>query len=83
MERPLVLDIIETPAVSVTVAVCISSWLYILNNKLSYEDIGVSYKSTFSFNVIREGIVEDKQIWRFVTASFAHVSPIHLFFNMV
>ena len=71
MGRPLLLDAWERPVTSVIIATCAWVWYYLNRRGLGYEDVGVSYKKA----------VLERQYWRCLTASFSHVSPLHLLFN--
>lgn len=72
MGRPLLLDAWERPATTVVCCVCCAVWWYLNSRGLGYEDVGVSYRKA----------VRERQLWRCVTASFSHVSFVHLLFNM-
>lgn len=71
MGRPLLLDAWERPVTSVIIATCAWVWYYLNRRGLGYEDVGVSYKKA----------VLERQYWRCLTASFSHISPLHLLFN--
>ena len=72
MGRPLLLDAWERPATTVVTCVCCAVWWYLHSRGLGYDDVGVSYRKA----------VRERQLWRCVTASFSHVSFLHLLFNM-
>ena len=72
MGTPLLVDAWERPATTSVIIVCCLVWYYLHRHGLGYEDVGVSY---------RKAVVEG-QYWRCITASFSHVSLIHLLFNM-
>lgn len=72
MGRPLLLDVWERPATSAVVVVCTSVWYYLQSKGLGYDEVGMSYAK----------VVGQRQYWRCVTASFSHVSLLHLLFNM-
>jgi membrane associated rhomboid family serine protease len=72
MGRPLLVDAWERPATTSIVCVCCVVWWYLNSKGLGYEEVGVSYKKA----------VKERQLWRCVTASFSHVSLMHLLFNM-
>ena len=72
MGSPLLLDAWERPATTVVTCVCCAVWWYLHSRGLGYDDVGVSYRKA----------VRERQLWRCVTASFSHVSFLHLLFNM-
>ena len=72
MGRPLLLDVWERPATSAVVVLCTSVWYCLHNKGLGYDEVGMSYAK----------VVGQRQYWRCVTASFSHVSLLHLLFNM-
>lgn len=72
MGRPLLLDAWERPFTSCVVVVCSSVWYYLHANGLGYDSVGMSYTK----------VVGQRQYWRCITASFSHVSLLHLLFNM-
>jgi membrane associated rhomboid family serine protease len=72
MGRPLLLDVWERPVTSVIVAACSVIWCALNRRGLGYDEVGVSYHKA----------VVERQYWRCLTASFSHVSGVHLLFNM-
>mmetsp|Transcript_5404 Transcript_5404/g.7975 ORF Transcript_5404/g.7975 Transcript_5404/m.7975 type:complete len:262 (-) Transcript_5404:71-856(-) len=60
------------PICSLTIAVCTGIWFYLWNYDVNIEKFGYQYTK----------VVRDKEIWRIVSASYAHVHPLHLVFNM-
>ncbi len=72
MSEPIFYEIIKAPASSIVVFVCACFWILTSTNRLSFEDIGITY----------EKIVRDWQFWRVFTASLAHANLLHLAFNM-
>eukprot|EP00002_Diphylleia_rotans_P004278 TRINITY_DN13093_c0_g1_i1.p1 TRINITY_DN13093_c0_g1~~TRINITY_DN13093_c0_g1_i1.p1 ORF type:complete len:259 (-),score=37.81 TRINITY_DN13093_c0_g1_i1:83-859(-) len=70
--RPIIYDMIEAPASSVMIALCVGVWLYLTSRNWGYSEVGISYSK----------FVEERQYWRAITASFSHVSILHLGFNM-
>lgn len=72
MGRPILLDAMERPVTSFVIALCTLIWYHLNSKGLGYEEVGMSY----------EKVVRARQYWRCVTASFSHISPLHLLFNM-
>ena len=72
MGRPLYLDVIERPCTSLVIAVCTSLWYYLHHSGLGYDEVGMSYSK----------VIGQRQYWRCITATFSHVSLLHLLFNM-
>ena len=72
MGRPILLDAWERPITSLVIALCSGVWYFLNSKGLGYEEVGVSYAK----------VVRDREYWRCLTASFSHISPLHLLFNM-
>ena len=72
MGRPLLQDVVERPCTSLVIAVCTSLWYYLHHSGLGYDEVGMSYSK----------VVGQRQYWRCITATFSHVSLLHLLFNM-
>ena len=53
-------------------AAIIGFFLYIQKRAYSYSDVGMSYQT----------VAIEKQYWRCVTATMAHISLLHLLFNV-
>ena len=51
---------------------CVVIWLKVRSSGIGYSELGLSY----------ERCVKHKEIWRFFTAQFTHVEPLHLLLNM-
>mmetsp|Transcript_67122 Transcript_67122/g.154129 ORF Transcript_67122/g.154129 Transcript_67122/m.154129 type:complete len:264 (-) Transcript_67122:71-862(-) len=69
---PEILQPFQFPATSAVIAVNCAVHYYIWRNGLGYGDVGSSHRMVW-----KEG-----QWWRALTASFSHISLIHLGFNM-
>jgi membrane associated rhomboid family serine protease len=70
---PEIVQFLRYPATSAIVALNCSVWYFLFRNRLDYADVGSSY----------EMVVKEGQWWRTVTASFSHISLVHLGFNMI
>mmetsp|Transcript_24501 Transcript_24501/g.47637 ORF Transcript_24501/g.47637 Transcript_24501/m.47637 type:complete len:270 (-) Transcript_24501:152-961(-) len=70
-ELPVILQPINYPATSAVIGFCCLVCFYLNRNGLGYADVGSSYRL-----VVKEG-----QWWRTITASFSHLSVMHLLFN--
>lgn len=71
MGKPLFYEILEKPATSCVIAICSAVWFYIQKKNIGYSQVGLSYETAL------EG-----HHWRLITSAFAHISVIHLVFNM-
>jgi len=70
--QSLLFEIQETPAISFTIAICSTFWLYILHKNIEYDEIALSYRK----------IIKERELWRVLTSTFAHFHILHLVFNM-
>ena len=70
---PEVVQFLRYPATSSVIGLCCLIWLYIWRNGIDYGHVGSSYRL-----VTIQGIY-----WRAITASFSHISIVHLGFNML
>ncbi|KAG5176083.1 hypothetical protein JKP88DRAFT_265565 [Tribonema minus] len=61
------------PGTAVLLAVNVAAALWLWVRRVPPEAVAVSYAA----------VVQDKQYWRCVTASFSHFEPLHLGFNMM
>lgn len=71
MGKPLFYEILEKPATVCVIALCSAIWFYIQKKNIGYSQVGLSYETAI------EG-----HHWRILTSAFAHISVIHLVFNM-
>ncbi|GAB5358263.1 hypothetical protein AAMO2058_000442700 [Amorphochlora amoebiformis] len=62
----------NTALTSTTIVVNTAIWFYLWNFNVNIEKFGYQY----------EKVVQGKELWRFFSASYAHVHPLHLVFNM-
>lgn len=71
MGKPLLFEIFEKPITSCIICLCTAIWFYIQKKNIGYSHVGLSYETAI------EG-----HHWRIITSAFAHISVIHLVFNM-
>ena len=69
---PVVLQPLQFPATSCVIAWCTGIHYLIYTRGIGYGDVGSSHQM----------VIYEKQYWRAITASFSHISLIHLGFNM-
>eukprot|EP00976_Prorocentrum_cordatum_P112653 1195571-Prorocentrum_minimum.AAC.4 len=72
MGRPIIYDVIERPISSVVICVCTCVWVYLNGHSVGYEHVGFSYHA----------VVHNGEYWRCISATFSHISILHLIFNM-
>ncbi|KAK9864174.1 hypothetical protein WJX84_010650 [Apatococcus fuscideae] len=72
MSRPLFHEVLAQPATSVLILLCTFIWLKARSAGVGYSELGLNY----------ERCVKHKEIWRFFSAQFTHVEPLHLLLNM-
>lgn len=72
MGVPLWEQIWQRPGSSVVVGGILASFLYIHRRGYNYSDVGMSFQS----------VALDKEYWRCVTATMAHINLLHLLFNV-
>lgn len=61
-----------SPVSASVCAVCACFWLYLWNRRATYESVGLSYRK----------VVHDRERWRILTATFAHLEIGHLLMNL-
>mmetsp|Transcript_78340 Transcript_78340/g.210767 ORF Transcript_78340/g.210767 Transcript_78340/m.210767 type:complete len:278 (-) Transcript_78340:14-847(-) len=69
---PEIVQFVRYPGTALTVAINCTVWYYIWKNGLDYAHVGSSHRL----------VVVEGQYWRALTASFSHISIVHLGFNM-
>ncbi|GMH37424.1 hypothetical protein BSKO_05297 [Bryopsis sp. KO-2023] len=72
MGKPIFVDMVEAPATTAIVALCVSVWGFITHRRLGYEDVGMSY----------ERVVTNGEYWRLIVSQISHVEILHLVFNI-
>lgn len=87
MAPPLLLTSLQsffvTPATFSISAICIVTYAYACKNSVDPSRIALSYKGIrFQFEITSLAFVFDHQYWRGITATFSHLSLLHLVFNM-
>eukprot|EP00871_Galdieria_phlegrea_P004823 jgi/Galph1/5341/GphlegSOOS_G3940.1 len=60
------------PVTLVVIFLCIFFWIVIHIEEWSFDDVGLNY----------EKVVEEKETWRWITASLSHISFLHLLMNV-
>jgi len=69
---PLIAEFFQFPGTLALILICGLGWAKIKSKGLGYPDVGLSYQ-----NFVVEG-----QYWRMWTASFSHISVMHLALNL-
>lgn len=68
-----VLEVLQSAPLNATVmAVCSGIWFWMWNKRYGYEDVSTSYHK----------VVNERQYYRIITATFCHLNFLHLVFNM-
>eukprot|EP00475_Leptophrys_vorax_P032249 TRINITY_DN4961_c0_g1_i12.p1 TRINITY_DN4961_c0_g1~~TRINITY_DN4961_c0_g1_i12.p1 ORF type:complete len:233 (+),score=42.22 TRINITY_DN4961_c0_g1_i12:631-1329(+) len=65
--------LVECPVTVLTIVGCVVWWFYSWNYRVDLGDVATSYLK----------LVEEKQLWRAITAVYTHANLLHLVFNMM
>jgi hypothetical protein len=66
------MEVVQTPLTTSVVCICCAVWFWLWNRRVDAEAVGVSFRK----------VVHDREYWRVVTATFAHLDIMHLVFNV-
>mmetsp|Transcript_33066 Transcript_33066/g.55373 ORF Transcript_33066/g.55373 Transcript_33066/m.55373 type:complete len:98 (-) Transcript_33066:531-824(-) len=72
MGQPLLYAVLERPLTSLICACLACVWAYLNAHGVSYSEVGLSYSA----------VVHNREYWRILTATFSHISILHLVFNV-
>lgn len=73
MGQPLLLAALDKPITTLIICCCTAVWALLNQGGLQYQDVGLSYDKV---------VLNGREYWRLGTATFSHISLLHLVFNM-